>query len=86
MWCFRLERALTTASEKLKEALTTQRALQETIERVWRRVDLIESGRQGAQQNDRASRVGRWNKPESRCWTRDLTRPGLDRLEAGDGH
>ena len=38
----RLERALTTASEKLKEALTTQRALQETIERVWRRVDLLE--------------------------------------------
>jgi hypothetical protein len=44
----RLDRALTTAAKKLKTALGNQKALQEGIERVWARVDLIESV-QGAQ-------------------------------------
>ena len=44
----RLDRSLTQAAKKLKAALGNQKALQEGIERVWARVDLIES-LQGAQ-------------------------------------
>jgi hypothetical protein len=39
----RLDRTLTTAAKKLKTALGNQKALQEGIERVWARVDLIEN-------------------------------------------
>jgi hypothetical protein len=39
----RFDRALGIAVGKLKKALTTQRAMQEGIERVWSRVDTIES-------------------------------------------
>jgi hypothetical protein len=39
----RLDRALTQAAKKLKGVLGKQTALQEGIERVWTRVDLIES-------------------------------------------
>jgi hypothetical protein len=39
----RLDRALTVAAKKLKGALNNQNALQQGIERVWARIDLIES-------------------------------------------
>ena len=38
----RLDRTLTGAADRIKEALTVQRGLMETIERVWARVELIE--------------------------------------------
>lgn len=38
----RLDRTLTAAAEKLKGALGAQQALQASVERVWRRVELIE--------------------------------------------
>lgn len=38
----RLDRTLTGAADKIKEALTVQRGLMETIERVWARVESIE--------------------------------------------
>ena len=38
----RLDRTLTAAAERIKDALTVQRGLMETIERVWARVESIE--------------------------------------------
>jgi hypothetical protein len=39
----RLERALTVAAKRLKTMVVKQQGLEEGIERVWKRVDLIES-------------------------------------------
>jgi hypothetical protein len=77
----RLERALTSAAEKIQRALGEQNQLGQNVRRVWERIDLIES-QQGnsAQQNDRAV-LGEW---VGRAWQHiEKIEARLDAVEKG---